>query len=442
MKKLVLIIISNLALLTTLNAATLSKTPKTNSLIVYNSNIGLVHEERALSLKRSDKFIVYKGVANTINTESVNVELPKGVTLSSQQYRYDRLTQQKLLDAFIGKRVLVDEKGVTLLSSAGSRCIVKNSSDLIKTVDAKDIVFETIPSTLITKPSLVWNVKSSKDVNADMKIDYLIKNISWSSNYILNLKKDRADLSAWISINNHSGKAFKDTELYVLAGDINRARRDRPVTNMSYMRAVSDKMAVKEEAHEGYHFYTIPFKVNLANNEKTQIKFIDEKGVKFSRKYSARLQNPLYLKGKILADVSQYIKLEKLNIPLPKGVVRTYSKLKKTSILLGETNLKHTPKNTPIELLIGKNFDVKVTQTQLKRADNKRYFNVDVKYTLKNDSDEDKTIKLLIPFNKNINSKIETDKKYRYTKGNLVTFTLKVTANTTESFKVNFQSKK
>lgn len=435
-------LITTVLLLNQLNATTLSQPPKKNSLIVYNSNVGLVHEERKLSLKRSDKFIVYKGVANTIDTESVNVALPKGVMLSSQQYRYDKLTQQKLLDAFVGKTVLVGKKRVTLLASSGSRCVVKTSSNLIKTVDAKDIVFETIPSKLITKPSLVWNVSSTKDVNADMKIDYLIKNISWSSNYILNLKKNRADLSAWISINNHSGKAFKDTELYVLAGDINRANRNRPRPQMRYMKTMAVADGVKEQAHEGYHFYTIPFKVNLANNEKTQIKFIDQKGVKFLRKYSTRLQNPLYLRGEIGADVSQFIKLQKLNLPLPKGVVRTYSKLKNTSILLGETDIKHTPKNRPIKLRIGKNFDIKVIQTVFKRADNKRYFNVDVKYRVKNASDEAKDVELLIPFNKNLNSKIQTDEKYRFTKGNLVTFSIKVKANSTKSFQVNFQSKK
>ncbi|MFK5937762.1 MAG: hypothetical protein QM497_05115 [Sulfurimonas sp.] len=442
MKNITLTIITVLSLQSMLNATTLSQAPTTNSLIVYNSNIGLVHEERKLSLKRTDKFIIYKDVANSIDTESVNVELPKDVLLFSQQYRYDKLTQGKLLDAFVGKTVLVDKKRVLLLSSGASRCVVKTSDELIKTVDAKEIVFESIPNELITKPSLVWNVTSKKDVNADMKIDYLIKNISWSSNYILKLKKNRADLSAWISIKNHSGKAFKDTELYVLAGDINRVHKNRPTPNVRYMRAISDKTAVREQAHEGYHFYTIPFKVNLANNEKTQIKFIDKKGVKFFREYSANLQNPLYLRGEVQADVSQFIKLQKLDLPLPKGVVRTYSKYKKSSILLGETFIKHTPKDVSIKLRIGKNFDTKVTQTVMKREDNKRYFNVDVKYAVNNASDEMKTIKLFVPFNKNINSKIKTDIKYRFTKGNLVTFSIKVKANATKSFTVNFQSKK
>jgi len=131
-----------------------------------------------------------------------------------------------------------------------------------------------------------------------------------------------------------------------------------------------------------------------------------------------------------------------LSMPLPKGVVRTYSKLKEQNILLGESSLNHTPKDTPIRLKIGKNFDVKVTQTLAKRSDTKNWFNVDVKYSLKNSSDEPKTVTLLVPFNKQSDSKINTKEKYSFTKGNFVTFSIKVPANKTQSFKVNYESKK
>lgn len=205
---------------------------------------------------------------------------------------------------------------------------------------------------------------------------------------------------------------------------------------------MSAPQEVVHQAYEGYHFYTIPFKVTLANNEKTQIKFIDQKHIPTTRQYSANLMNPLYLQGERRVDVMQYLLLDGLNLPLPKGIVRSYSKLQDQTILLGETNIDHTPKDTPIKLKIGKNFDLKVTQTILKREDTSNWFDADVEYTLKNSSDKAKNITLYIPFNRQNNSSVKSDKSYSYTKGNLVTFTLLVAPNTSEKFQVHFESKK
>lgn len=440
MKNATLTIFGSLIFVGSTFASTLSERPIENSLIVYNANVGLVHEERKLSLKANDDFILYKGVASTIETDSVNVKLPKSVTIYSQQYRFDKLTRQKLLDAHVSKEALVGNEKVTLLSSDASGCLVRTQDGVVKSVEAKDVEFGSIPDELITQPSLAWNVKASKDEETTMEMDYLIKNISWSSDYTLNVEGDSANLSGWITIQNNSGKAFEDTELYVLAGDINRAKKDAP--EVRYMKAMADSTSVVEQAHEGYHFYAAPFKVNLANNEKTQVKFISEDALEIKRKYSVALANPLYLNGEIKTSATQYVKLQNLDVALPKGVVRTYSKLKKTTILLGETNIEHTPKNRPIELKIGTNFDLLVTQTTLLRNDNQSHFDVDVNYEIQNSSDEDKTLELLAPFNKNGDSRVNTNQKYVFTKGNFVTFSVLVKANSSKSFKVNYQSKK
>lgn len=446
MQKIYLGFISTLLLFTHANSAIID-----NSLIVYNGNVGLVHESKNIKIKKGDVTITYEDVASTIETDSVNVKLPASVKLYSQQYRFDKLTLTKLLNAHIDKpiqvRILKDAKNfeiidATLLANNGNSSLVKTAKDTIISVTSRDIIFKKIPRELLTKPSLVWNIKAHKTLNTKMEIDYLIKNITWSSDYILNLGENSANLSGWITVDNRSGKKFSDTSLYVLAGEINRATKPTYRREVMYAKAMADSAPVQQEAHEGYHFYTIPFKVNLANNEKTQIKFTDKKSLKFSRKYSVQLYNPLYLRGETKSDVTQYIKLQGLDIPLPKGVVRTYSKLRDTSILLGETNIKHTPKETDIELKLGKNFDLKVTQTVLKRDDSQRYYIADINYAVKNSSDKTKTVELLVPFNRNKNSIVKTSQKYKFTKGNLVTFSIKVKANSSKSFKVHFESKK
>lgn len=445
------IIFTSLMLSSYVVAATLSPVQE-NSLIIYNSNVGLVHEKRDLSLSKNDTSINYEDVASSINTDSVNVSIDPSVTLFSQQYRYDKLTQSKLLEAHIGKRVEVRRLknrnefqiiSATLLSHNGTQAIVKTLDYKIITVNTNDIQFDTIPKELITKPSLVWNINTSKDLDTSLELDYLIKNITFKSDYILNLNEKTSNLDGWISINNHSGKAFKNTTLSLLAGDLNRAQEQNiRLYKAKAMSVMADAPQVAHKAFEGYHFYTIPFKVNLANNEKTQIKFLSQDNIPTTKNYEATLNNPLYLMGERKSDVLQYVSLEKLTMALPKGTIRTYGTLEGKKVLLGETKISHTPKDTPIKLKLGTNFDLKVKQTLLQRDDTKERFDVSVKYTLANHSDETKQITLFVPFNKNSDSSVITKEKYRFTKGNLVTFTLTIPANETKEFQVNFKSKR
>jgi hypothetical protein len=442
-----LVLGSFLLLSSSVFAATLSK-PISSSLIIYNNGIGLVHEKRSLRINRGDKEIVYSGVASTINTETVNITLPSSIKLYSQQYRFDRLNLSKLLDAHINKQVVLKQKDkakqiVTLLSHSGSNAILKDANGMIISASTKDIKFDSVPDTLLTKPSLVWNVDAQKDLRTTMQIDYLIGDLSWKSNYILNVYEDDADLIGWITLDNHSGKAYKNTTLHLLAGDINRARQPR--IQRRYVKAVAMMDAAPEVAHqsfEGYHFYTIPFKVNLANNEETQIKFITQNNISIKRKYKSNLSNPLYLHSQRKHSVSQYIELEGLDEVLPKGVIRTYSKLDAQNVLLGESSISHTPKDTPIKLTIGRNFDVKVKETIRSRDDNKYYLEASVVYEVKNTSQEQKTIELLIPFNRDKSSTIQTSQPYKFKYGNKISFEIEVDAQTTTSFKVNFRAKR
>ena len=412
-----------------------------SSLVVYNSNIGLVHEERPFKLQKNENTIIYKDVASSIITDSINLKLPKEVQLYSQQYRYDKLNLSKLLEYNIGKKVKIAGKEYTLLSANSKQVIVKNVANKIVTKKSEDVVFNKIPSQLLSKPSLIWNVKTSKNINAKLKLDYLIQNIKWKANYVLDVEKQRANLRGFITVTNNSGKSFQNTTLYTLAGKINRIAQHHP--RVMYAKILTqDSMAVKESTHEGYHIYKVPFKVSLTNKEKTQINFLNKQNLQIKRSYEALMNNPLYFHGEQKMDVSQFILLQNIGVPLPAGTIRVYSKLHDTSILLGENTVAHTPKKKALKIKIGTNFNIKVKQSILKRNDTKNYYSANIRYTLSNSSNEVKTIKVVIPFNRDVHSNIKSKQKYRFTKGNLATFSIKVKANAVRSFDVHFESRR
>ncbi len=437
---------------TLLLSSQLSEKTSEVSLVVYDSNIAIVHEEKTLSLYKGDSTILYKDVPSSINSDSINLTLPSGIQLQSQQFKYDKLTQAKLLEAHIGKEVDVRRLKsayeheiikATLLAYNHNNAIVRTIGHQILTVDISSLIFESVPKELITQPSLLWKVITPKDITGELKLDYLVNNITYTSDYILHFDANSSKLIGWITIDNRSGKNYQNTKLSVLSGDINRAKQDtKHYKQVRAMTMMDNTPTISNYTHEDYHLYTIPFKVSLANNEKTQIPFINQKKIPSKKEYIAHLNNPLYLNGESISSVMQQISLDSLKVALPKGIVRTYSQFKDKTILLGETKIKHTPKGTEIKLQIGKSFDLKVRQTVLSRQDNENLLSSDIEYKVTNNSNEAKTITLLIPFNKQSSSKVQTEMNYSYTKGNFVTFTLLVAPNATEKFDVHFESKK
>jgi hypothetical protein len=422
-----------------------------SSLTIYNTNLALVHEKRAITLNEGTQILTYPDVAKSINIESINVTLPTDTKLYSQQYRYDKLTLDKLLEAHINKKISLrilknaqDFKiiSATLLSYSSQNVIVQTSDYKIKIYEKRSVIFEDIPQTLITKPSLLWNVESDKNTHSSLEVDYLIKNISWSSNYILNIDKESANLTGWISIKNNSGKVFKNTDLKLLAGDINQLQPRTPTLYKSMRSSDFSSNSVSTIAHEGYHLYTIPFPITLQNNEKTQIQYLSKKDITIQRKYKVYLSNPLYMKALKKHNVTQYIALPSLDRELAKGVVRSYSKLKNQTLFIGETQISHTPKNTPIELKIGTNFDIKVEESLLSRSDTKSKLDATIEYNVKNSSDKEKTIELLVPFNKDTHSTIQTEQSYIFTPNSKLLFKIKVAPNTTQKFKAHYTKTK
>lgn len=435
---------SFLALSSLCFGASLSE-PINTSLVVYNANRALVHETRKVTLEKKDRTIIYDNIANSIDSDSVNIKLPTGVKLISQQYRYDQLNLYKLLKFNINKEVKIKnsdhkQQKVTLLSTGG---LVQDKKGEVFFVKVQDIIFDAIPATLFAKPSLVWSVNVAKNNSGIMELDYLVSNISFRSNYTLKIEKDSADLTGWMSVQNNSGKSFKDVFLSFLAGDVNFA--NKPTPRLYKAMAVMDKrnaVAVREQSFWGYHHYKLPFKVDLSDHQTTQVKFLSLDGVKIKYSYIANLQNPLYLRGQQQSGVIQHISFKVPKQPLPSGIIRVYGKLDGETVLLGESQINHTPKNAQVNLNIGKEFDLKATQTLLQRDNQKHFLYAKLLYTLTNASKEKKTIILHIPFEKSATSKVTSQEKYSYTKGNLVTFIIKLKPNATKQFTVEFQRRR
>jgi hypothetical protein len=372
------------------------------TLTIYNNNKAFINEKRQVLIKEGKQKLIYQGIPNQVITQSVVPSFSKIDTqLYSQNYSYDLISQNSMLENSLDKLVYYypnnDEKNQqtgTLLAT--SPVLVRNQSGQIETLKSPtQVVFTSVPKTMITKPSLVWNINSAQSGNLSIDLKYLTRGISWKSDYVLNLSQNDFDLKGWITIDNHSGTAYKNANIACIAGDINNTDKrafEKNSIAVLYAEPI-DKLTVSEESFSGYHLYKIPFKETIENKQQKQIAFIDQNKVRYHQYGQAQnsyfgnyKQQELQFNNTLVFSNTQK---NHLGIPLPAGIVRMYQKSSdgKTRFI-GESRIKNTPKNESIKLTIGTLFDVVGEKRISKYIVKPHYKNIETIYTVHNQSKE------------------------------------------------------
>ena len=90
------------------------------AITIYNSNVGLVKDTRLIDLKTGVLELKFMDVAAKIDPTTVHIKSlvnGSGLNVLEQNYEYDLLSPQKLLEKFVGQRIQLatiqpgDEKG-------------------------------------------------------------------------------------------------------------------------------------------------------------------------------------------------------------------------------------------------------------------------------------------------------------------------------------------
>ena len=82
------------------------------ALTVYNSDLSLIRELRPFTLDAGVQTLLLSEVSGQLKPETVHLNLPSGpaVSLLEQNYDYDLVSSDKLLEKFIGKDILLDRR--------------------------------------------------------------------------------------------------------------------------------------------------------------------------------------------------------------------------------------------------------------------------------------------------------------------------------------------
>jgi hypothetical protein len=394
------------------------------AITIYNVNLGLVKDQRQIKLQKGEGEVRFMDVASQIIPASVHIKsiIDSGSLLVLEQnYEYDLLNPQKLLDKYVGKDVKLYYKNpytereeivtATLLSNNGGP-IFKIGNDITFGHPGR-IIFPGVPENLISKPTLVWLLDNSLTSAQKVEASYLTNGINWRADYVLTLneKDDRADLSGWVTIDNKSGATYTNARLKLVAGDVNRVRDEYEYRDKMLRVAEAAAKAApqfQEEEFFEYHIYTLQRPSTIKDNQTKQISLIaagdipvKKELVYYGAKYYYYSQ---YGEAVSNQKVGVFVEIENkkehnLGIPLPKGTVRVYKHDSEGSLqFVGEDRIDHTPKDEKVRVKLGDAFDVVGSrkQTDWKKIASDTY-EAAFELSLRNHKKEDVTVKVIEP---------------------------------------------
>ena len=394
---------------------------------VYNSDIGLVKDTRRIDLKKGEGELRFMDVAAYINPVTVHIKSlndPKSFMVLEQNYEYDLMDANKLLDKYVGQKVklLTYNEYQDKKEEIEAELLSNNNGQIFKIGNEIHLghpgykILPKIPENLIAKPTLSWQYANSGAKEHEVEVSYLTNYINWKADYIVVVNKDdtKADVSGWVSLDNRSGATYTNAKLKLVAGEINRVSAMGGLEASAY-RMADMAMAAKEQFVEQsffeYHIYDLQRRTTIKNNQTKQINLLEAADVKTEKELLVHGQNYYFIgqyAGQQLKDpVEVFIKFKNeeannLGMPLPAGTMRLYKKDQQDSLqFIGEDRIEHTPKDEMVKLKIGKAFDV--VEERKQSAFQSEYVGGDYVYeseweiTLRNHKEEDVVVGIIEP---------------------------------------------
>jgi len=396
---------------------------------IYNDDLALIKDRRRVTLDQGENLLAFREVSARMRPETAllrSLNHPDGFGVIEQNFDFDLLTPQKLLEKYIGRRVQVARTHPTTgedtvedaLVLAANQGVVLRIGDRIETGVPGRLIYPNVPENLRDRPTLVIQLLSGSDQPQDLELSYLTGGLAWKADYVaeLNPDDDRLDLSGWVTLTNQSGTTYRNARLQLVAGDVHRAQAG-PGGRMDFKaEAMMARAPVPEMAEESlfeYHLYTLGRTTTLKENQTKQVALLSANEVPVTKEFL--LHGKEYYYRQSIGDVGQklkvavYIEIKNreetgLGMPLPKGVVRVYKRDQTGGAqFVGEDAIDHTPKNEEIRLKLGDAFDVTADKKQTdfkKLAGFGRYnyvFESAFQIDLKNAKAETVTVKVMEP---------------------------------------------
>ena len=381
---------ARLALLAGLSSALAAPSAADTALTVYAQDLGFVREGRTLEVGGARDTVRLPDVGERLDFSSVRLVPAGGIRVTRLAYRFDAASGDLMIDRARGSRVRVASRGDrtaegTLVAADGSWLVVRADDGTLSTLarSAVEEVRLTRPSgDLLLKPTLEAVVEGGRKGRLEAELSYLTGGLSWSAEHTLvRSGEGSATWSATVTVENTSGREYRDATLKLVAGEPQRAGMAPQPLQAAFrtLAAAEAKADLSEQAFSEYHLYTLDRPATLRDRESQSLSMIAARAVKLTPRYLYRGGAP---------GVAAQLQMENtsaagLGLPLPGGRVRVYESDPSGALqLTGESRIGHTAEGEKVTLDIGTAFDLAAERREVSSrrvGEREREYQVEIK---------------------------------------------------------------
>ena len=352
------------------------------ALTIFSDGFAQVHESRKFDFQTGRNRIAFPLISKRFDSQSMIFDKANGdSTVVSTTYDTGISTQDSLI-----KRLAGTEVEVVLTSQDGK--MGERIKGILESRDGSGYVLRTPTQVYVNPPGTIVvpasaGLSTMQGLNAEIEsksggsrpvgFSYLTAGMSWSADYVARLSPtgDSLDLECWATIRNETSVAFPDAQLSLVAGQPNRAVNEEAGRTQNAFKSDTSNVAgnvsapatayYRESARSGeQHAFDVPSRATILPDQVNRVRLLQATSVKCQKEY--RLFVPTgYNHEKQVLPVQTFITAKNspssgLGLPLATGDVRVLENEK----YVGAATLPNTMKDAPIELEIGKVFDIRV----------------------------------------------------------------------------------
>jgi hypothetical protein len=223
---------------------------------------------------------------------------------------------------------------------------------------------------------VAWTVESATGGEQTVAVSYQTRGLSWSADYAIVLRDGdgtRADMNAWITVDNQSGRTFEDATVSLAAQKklpppIPKAAEEKPAVGAYGSYVQPPTYLPPAPLAPEYRLYTYPRGVTLRDRAQRQLEWFeaplrnvpskkpivfDPVGYDYDRDDVVPIKEAAYA-ATMTGRVSVSVELPNVSRALPPGRVRVFERAADGRLnLLGAGALEHVDAGDPLRVQLG-----------------------------------------------------------------------------------------
>jgi hypothetical protein len=375
---------------------------------VYNSGLALVEDTRVVDFAAGRSTIGFPDVSAQIRPETATL-VADGVGVVEQNFDFDLLTPQKLMEKALGRTVKivrtnpgtgaqVTEDATVLSTEQGVVLKIGDHIEVLRDDGVPTrVIFDKVPENLRARPTLSILAASTRAGARPATLTYMTTGLDWKADYVASFddKAGTLDLQGWVTLTNTTNVAYPNAKVTVAAGSAKAA---------SLMRG-GDSSRGETGADNGLEVFALPEPVTIADRQDKQVGMAHLTKVPAQKLYRSvwgMVRGSGFFSATGDTAKAQVVLRfdakdgEGKRWRLPRGALRAFIRdAKGDAQFVGETMIDDVAVGGKVEAYVSRAFDVEVTPrlvTDDKLGDKR--WRRSVEYKVTNASDVDVTVEI------------------------------------------------